>query len=72
MTAPHLAEMPPLMTLKEAAAFVPFSAEQLRQATNATDPKVFPPPLKAKKGPRGQRLIQSKHFLAWMDSLPDS
>lgn len=72
MTAPHLAEMPPLMTLKEAAAFVPFSPEQLRQAVNATDPAAWPPPLKAKKGSRGQRLIQSKHFLAWMDNLPDA
>ncbi len=61
-----------LLTLSEAAARVPWSVDIIRKAIHATDPAAFPPPLKAKRGPRGQHIIRPVDLQAWVDSLPDA
>lgn len=64
--------MKALMNLKEAAAETPFEEKTLRKAVRATDPTVFPPPLRAKAGPRGQYLITDRALREWIDSLGDA
>ena len=59
-----------LLTVAEAATTVPWGEDIIRKAIRATDPKKFPPPLKAKKGPRGQYVIRPADLDAWADSLP--
>ncbi|MDR2722952.1 MAG: hypothetical protein LBB54_04415 [Cellulomonadaceae bacterium] len=64
-------------TLKSLAAATPFSEKVLRQAVTATDPAVFPPPLKAKarldaKGRVLQYLIDPADYTDWFASLPDA
>lgn len=61
-----------LMTLAEAASETPYGPKVLRQAVHATDPESFPPPLKAKKGSRGEFLVTSRDLVAWVDSLKDA
>ena len=60
------------MTLKEAAAETPYGEKTLRKAVHATDPAAFPPPLRAKAGPRGAFLITDRALREWIDSLADA
>lgn len=60
------------LTVKEAASLTPFSEDTLDKAIKATDPTVFPPPLRAKRDSRGRRIILSRDLDAWLDSLQDA
>lgn len=64
--------MKALMKLHEAAKETPYGVDTLRKAIRATDPRKFPPPLKAKRGARGQYDIREADLLAWIDSLEDA
>lgn len=61
-----------LMTVAEAAALTPYGPRVLKQAIHATDPNAFPPPLKAKRGSKGQYLVTDKALDDWVESLPDA
>lgn len=63
--------------LKEAAAAVGVSVDVLRQAIHTTDPRSYPPPIKAKKvGKPGSKKftysIAGAELERWHDSLPDA
>lgn len=60
------------LSLDEAAAETPFSSKTIRRAIHATDPKVFPPPLRAKRGSRGSYVVLRDDLLEWLRSLPDA
>lgn len=69
--------MKALMSLEEAAAQTPYSAKTLRRAIQTTgvdkDGKpTFPPPLSAKRGPRGAYAITADALRQWIDSLGDA
>ncbi|MDM8086316.1 hypothetical protein QUV83_16195 [Cellulomonas cellasea] len=64
--------MKALMKLKDAAAETPYDEKTLRKAIRATDPTVFPPPLRAKTGSRGEYLITDTALREWIDSLADA
>lgn len=58
--------------IANAAEAVGFSADTIRRAirkTRADD--VFPPPLRAKRTPKGYR-VKVSDLDAWFDSLPDA
>lgn len=62
-------------SLREAADQTPYSVDTLRRAIAATDPKTFPPPLKAKRGGSERKpvyTIRHVDLVAWLDSLPDA
>jgi predicted DNA-binding transcriptional regulator AlpA len=61
-----------LLTIPEAASLTPFGDKTIRAAIKATDPAAFPPPLKAKRGSRGQYLVRVADLEAWIDSLQDA
>ncbi|MFC8733135.1 hypothetical protein ACFT5B_11810 [Luteimicrobium sp. NPDC057192] len=63
---------PLALTLKDAADLTPFSVDTIERAVKATDPKKFPPPLRAKRDSRGRRIVLLKDLEAWLDSLPDA
>jgi hypothetical protein len=67
MTATRIA-----YTLEEAAQVTPFSAKTLRRAIKASDPAAFPPPLPAKRGPRGSYVVLADDLERWLRSLPDA
>lgn len=69
---PQVVESDRLLTLAEAAALTPWAPGMLRKACHATDPNAVPPPLPAKRGPRGQLLILQSVLNHWMQSLPDN
>lgn len=66
------------LTVHEAAELTPWGADVIRRAVRATATHdkdgnpIFPPPLKAKRGPRGQFVILRDSLDAWLDSLPDA
>ena len=64
--------MKSLMSLEEAAAETPYTAKTLRRAIQTTDPKSFPPPLKAKRGARGAYAITDTALREWINSLKDA
>ena len=62
-------------TLAEAADAASVSIDTLRRAIRATDPSVYPPPLRAKRTGTEKRpayRIQAAELQAWIDSLPDA
>ena len=60
-----------LMSLAEAASQTPYSTTVLRAAI--TQPKDCPwPPLKAKRGSRGEYLVPARSLEEWVDTLPDA
>lgn len=60
-------------SLVEAAELASVSEKTLRRAINATDPKVFPPPLKAKRmGATGAQRVLHTDLVAWLDKWPDA
>jgi hypothetical protein len=61
-----------LLTLDDAAARTPWSTSTLRRAIKTTDPHSFPPPLRAKRGPRGQHVILASELTRWMREMPDA
>lgn len=67
--------------LKDAAAACGQSVDTIKRAIAATDPKSFPPPLKAKRAGSpirdGQRtnahiVILRSELLRWLESFPDA
>ena len=63
----------PLMTLREAAEQTPrgVGVDVLRAAI--TQPVgTYWPPLRAKRGSRGEFLIPATALLEWIDALPDA
>ena len=61
-----------LLTVHEVAEMTPWGVGVIRKAIRATDPSAFPPPLKAKLGPRGQTVVRFKDAEAWVDSFKDA
>ncbi|GGL27443.1 hypothetical protein H9L10_03705 [Phycicoccus endophyticus] len=61
-----------VMSLQDVAAQTPWSVDTIRRAVRATDPDSFPPPLKAKRGPKGSYVIREQDFREWIDGLPDA
>ena len=62
-------------TIDEAAEAVSVSVATIRRAIAATDPKSFPPPLKAKrlgKEARAPYRIPHSALAAWVESLQDA
>lgn len=64
--------MKALMSLAEVAEQTPWKVDTIRKAVRATDPNTFPPPLKAKIGPKGQYVVRREDFEAWIDGLGDA
>jgi hypothetical protein len=64
--------MKAVMSLAEVAAQTPWSVDTIRKAVRATDPSTFPPPLKAKRGSKGQYVVRAEDFKAWIDQLDDA
>lgn len=64
--------MKALMTLAEAAGETPYGVGVLRKAIHTTDPHSWPPPLRAKRGSRGQYTVTEPALRAWIDSLEDA
>lgn len=66
--------MKALMSLEEAAAETPYSVKTLRRAIHTTDPDpdAFPPPLRAKRGSRGQYAVTEDALREWIESLKDA
>lgn len=68
MTVPKLA-----YSLSEAAGLASVSEKTLRRAIHATDPRAFPPPLKAKRmGVSGAQRILHTELMAWLERFPDA
>lgn len=61
-----------LLTVQDIASLTPFSPDTVVKAIKATDPAVFPPPLRAKRDSRGRFLIIRRDFDAWLESLQDA
>jgi hypothetical protein len=66
-------------TIDEAAEAVSVSVATIRRAIKATDPKAFPPPLKAKRlaaksseKESGAYRIPHAELTAWVESLQDA
>jgi hypothetical protein len=58
-------------SLVEAAEVASVSEKTLRRAINATDPKAFPPPLRAKRmGTAGPQRILHADLEAWLEKWP--
>lgn len=64
--------MKALMTVAEVAAETPWGQGVIRDAIRSTDPSTFPPPLRAKRGPRGQYVVRDVDLVAWIESMPDA
>lgn len=70
--------MKALMSLAEVAEQTPWKVDTIRKAVRATSPvdkdgnAVFPPPLKAKLGPKGQYVVRRQDFEKWIDGLGDA
>lgn len=60
------------MSLEEAAKETPYSVKTLRRAIQTTDPRAFPPPLRAKRGARGSYAITDEALREWIASLPNA
>ncbi len=60
------------MSLEEAAAETPFTAKDLRKAIHATDPKSFPPPLRAKRGKRNAFVVLDEDLRDFLRALKDA
>ncbi len=62
-------------SISEAAESSGQSMDTIKRALRATDPKVFPPPLRAKRAgaaTNSKRLILATELQRWLDSLPDA
>lgn len=61
------------LTLDEAAAAVGYGSKTLRRAIRKTaDNNEFPPPLRAKRGSKGEYRISPAALQEWFDSLEDA
>ena len=61
--------------LPDAAQVSGLSIDTLKRAIRATDPKAWPPPLRAKKGGHAQNaqiVILHADLMAWLASFPDA
>lgn len=63
---------PLVVKIRDAAVMVSQSEDTIRRAIRATDPAAFPPPLKAKRGGRGEYLIRVADLDRWVDQLDDA
>lgn len=64
-----------LYTIEDAAEQVSQSVKTLRRAIHATDSRLFPPPLRAKRlGTKTNSEYRILHadLVAWAESLPDA
>lgn len=61
-----------LVKIAEAAPMVSQSQATISRAIRTTDANSFPPPLKAKKGGKGEYLIFVDDLVKWAKSLPDA
>lgn len=62
-------------TVSEAADVTRMSQDTIRKAIRATNPRNFPPPLRAKRvgtGPRAKHLILAADLMSWLSTLPDA
>jgi hypothetical protein len=62
-------------SIPEAAAETSVSEAIIRRALKATDPKAFPPPLRAKRlgnGSSAKQLIAGDELARWFASFPDA
>lgn len=65
-------------SIADVATITPFSQKQIRAAIRATDPTVWPPPLKAKVTSRNadgsprQYIVREKDLDDWLESLDDA
>lgn len=70
MTAPATALL--ALGVAEAAEAVSLSPDTMRRAIRKTvDDGVFPPPLRAKRTPKGYR-VKVTDLDKWLESLPDA
>ena len=63
-----------LLDLQDAADRLPdgYGVDTLRAAIRQTDAAAFPPPLRAKRGKRGQYLILPAALDEWAEKFPDA
>lgn len=62
--------MKPLMTVQEVLTLIPIGETLLRQCIHGQHETY--PPLRAKRGPRGQILITDEALREWINALPDA
>jgi hypothetical protein len=59
--------------ITEAARMLSISASTVRRAIHTTDPRSFPPPLRAKRmGGKGTYSIRVSDLIEWWESLEDA
>ena len=66
---------PMAYSVADAAKAAGMSATTIRRAIRSTDPRAFPPPLKAKRAGEGigsKHLILATDLAAWLASFPDA
>jgi hypothetical protein len=61
-----------LVKASEAAQMVSMSEATIKRAIRTTDPASFPPPLKAKRGGKGEYLIAVAELHRWAARLDDA
>lgn len=64
-----------VFNISEAAAAYGVSDSTIRRALRATDPNLFPPPLKGKRKGKGEKAEITFHVTeldAWHESWPDA
>lgn len=62
-------------SLPEAAAKSGMSLSTIRRAVNTTDPRAYPPPLKAKResdAKNAKKFVLHKDLEDWLDRYPDA
>lgn len=62
-------------SIEQAAAEVSQSPKTIRRAIQSTDPRAFPPPLRAKRQGKAKNaayLIGHDALMEWFHSLPDA
>jgi len=64
--------MKALMTLKEAAAQTPWKDPKVLRAAIVQAPDTKYPPLRAKRGTRGEYLVPARALEEWINALPDA
>lgn len=62
-------------SITQAAATAGQSVDTIKRALRATDPRTFPPPLRAKRAgtaANSKHLILATDLQRWLDSFPDA
>ncbi|GAB3884405.1 hypothetical protein [Terrabacter terrigena] len=66
---------PVLMKLADAAAYTSQSPDTLKKASRITDPRAFPPPLRAKRqgtAPNAALMFLRADLDDWVERFPDA